>query len=88
MIISPITGAYSAVPGFIGFVLLIVAFNGLADHYKDRSIFNNALYGGVAFIAGIAVFVLMLIIAAAGMLSALGIPMSSWSNPAVWQSID
>jgi uncharacterized membrane protein len=88
MILSPFTGTYSAVPGLVGFVLLIVAFNGLADHYKDRSIFNNALYGGIIFIAGVAIAVFIVVIAAAGMLSALAIPMSSWSNPAAWQSID
>ncbi len=88
MIIGPFTGTYSAIPGLIGFVLLIVAFNGLADHYKDRSIFNIALYGGVIFIVGVAIAVFIVVIAAAGMFSALGIPMSSWSNPVAWQSID
>jgi uncharacterized membrane protein len=88
MVVGPLAGAYSAVLGLVGFVLLIVAFNGLADYYKERSIFNNALYGGVAFIAGIAIAVSIVIIAAVGMLSVLGIPTSSWSNPTVWQSID
>lgn len=88
MVLSPFIGAYSAVPGLVGFVLLVVAFNGLADYYKDRSIFNNALYGGLIFIAGAAIAVLVVVVAAAGMLSALGLPMSSWSNPTAWQSID
>ncbi len=87
MVIGPFAGAYSAILGLIGFVLLIVAFNGLADYYKERSIFKNVLYGGVVFIAGVVIALLIVIIGLAGMLSTLGIPSSSWSNPTVWQNI-
>jgi uncharacterized membrane protein len=35
---------------FVGCILFLVAMHGLANYYKDHSIFSNALY---AFITGI-----------------------------------
>jgi uncharacterized membrane protein len=63
--------------GLVGFVLLIVALDGLADHYKERGIFRNALNGGMVFIAGGAIAAVVMVIAGIGMLSVLGIPASS-----------
>lgn len=88
MIVSPLAGSFAMVLGLIGFALLIVAFNGLADYYRERGIFNNMLYGGVAFIAGLAIAAAAIAIAAIGVLTVLGIPTSSWFDPSVWQAID
>jgi uncharacterized membrane protein len=88
MVIGPIAGAYAAVLGLVGLVLLSVAFNGLADYYKERRIFSNVLYGGIAFIAGAATAIAIIIVAAVGILTTLGIPMSRWSDPTAWQGID
>ena len=41
MVISPISGSSNNGLGLIGLVLLLVSFHGLADYYKDRSIFKN-----------------------------------------------
>jgi uncharacterized membrane protein len=43
----------------VGLILFLVAMNGLANDYQDRSIFNNALY---SFISGIIVGVVTVVI--------------------------
>lgn len=88
MVISPIGGSSSTVLGLVGLVLLLVAFNDLADYYKDRSIFKNVLYGIIIFVVGVAIASAIIGIAAAGALTQIGLPMSSWSDPAAWQGID
>ena len=49
-----------ALLGIVGLILFLVAMNGLANDYQDRSIFNNALY---SFITGIIVAVAAVVIA-------------------------
>ena len=88
MVLSPLAGTYSSVPSLFGLVLLIVAFNGLADHYGDRSIFKNLIRGGITILIGALIAAVIFVVAAIGMLHTLGIPTSGWSNPAVWQAID
>lgn len=88
MVISPLGGSANSVLGLVGLVLLLVAFHDLADYYKDRSIFKNALYGIIIFIVGAVVAAAVIGIAAAGALTQIGLPMSSWSNPTAWQGID
>ena len=39
----------------VGVILVFIALNGLADYYKERSIFNNAIYSLVAGIVGVVV---------------------------------
>jgi uncharacterized membrane protein len=39
----------------VGVVLVFIALNGLADYYKERSIFGNAIYSLVAGIVGVVV---------------------------------
>jgi uncharacterized membrane protein len=88
MLVSPLAGAYTAILGLVGFVLLIVALDGLADHYRERGIFKNALNGGLVLIAGAAIAAVVMVAAGIGMLSVLGIPVSSWADPAAWQAVD
>jgi uncharacterized membrane protein len=88
MVISPFGGSANAALGLIGLVLLLLAFHELADYYKDRSIFRNVLYGIIIFVVGVAVAVAIIGIAAAGALTQIGLPMSSWSDPTAWQGID
>jgi uncharacterized membrane protein len=38
--------------GFVGALLMLFGLHGLADYYKERSIFNNGLYGFIATIIG------------------------------------
>ena len=88
MIIGVFAGRFSAFPVLLGLVLLMLAVHGLADFYHDRSIFNNMMYGGVVFIVGIVIAVIIFVVTAAGLMTLLGIPSSSWSDPTVWQSVN
>lgn len=38
--------------GVIGLILILIALHGLADYYKEKSIFSNALFGFIATIVG------------------------------------
>lgn len=89
MVLTPFFGTYTAVLGLIGLILVMVALKGLSDHYGEKGIFNNALYGVILAIVGIVVFIAMIVVAAIGFLSALGIDLSTvWSDPAVLSNIN
>jgi uncharacterized membrane protein len=38
--------------GFVGALLLLLGLRGLADYYKEKSIFTNGLYGFITLIVG------------------------------------
>jgi len=48
---------YAGVISLIGIILVLIALKGMADHYQESGIFNNALYGVITFIVGIVAFV-------------------------------
>jgi uncharacterized membrane protein len=93
MLISPfsgfVAGAFSGVLGLVGIILVLIAMKGLADHYNEGGIFNNALYGVIFTIVGAVVFVAAIIITALSFFSDLGIDLATdWSDPAVFSSIN
>jgi uncharacterized membrane protein len=89
MVIGPFIGAYSGVLGLIGLILVLIALKGLSDHYNEAGIFNNALYGFILGIIGVAVAVAVIVVAAVDFLTAVGLDISAaWSDPAVWSSIN
>lgn len=88
LVVSPFGGSAGTALGLIGLVLLLVVFNDLADHYKDRSIFKNVLWGIIILVVGVVIATATVSIAAAGALSQIGLQVSSWSDPAAWQGID
>jgi uncharacterized membrane protein len=47
----------TAILSLIGIILVLIALKGMADHYSDASIFNNALYGLITIIVGAVAFV-------------------------------
>ncbi len=53
---------YEGLPLLAGIILVLIALKGFADHYKEKSIFNNSLYGTIIVIVGIAAAVLIFII--------------------------
>ena len=61
---SLITSYTYSVVTLAGAIILLIALNGLANYYKERGIFSNAIYGFVAGIVGIvwAVAVLLYIV--------------------------
>ena len=88
MVISPFLGIYTGVLGLIGLILVMIALKGLSDHYNEGGIFNNALYGAILAIIGGVVFVAVIVVAAVGFLSALGIHWSTLSDPTALSSIN
>jgi uncharacterized membrane protein len=43
---------YFGIIGFVGIILVLVGLHGLADYYRERGIFNNAIYGIVIGVVG------------------------------------
>lgn len=88
LIVSPIGGSVGNVLGLVGLILLLLAFHYLGEHYRDPTIFKNALNGIVIFIVGAIIAAAIIAIAAAGALTQIGLSMSNWTDPTAWQSID
>ncbi len=51
---------YSTVISLVGAILVLAALNGLAGYFKDRGIFNNALYALIVGIVAVVVVVTLL----------------------------
>lgn len=88
MIIGGLAGRFSAILFLVGLALLILAFHGLADLYQDRSIFNNMIFGGIVFVVGVVVAIVIFVVTAVGLMTKLGLPSSGWSDPTVWRSVN
>jgi len=86
--VLPFLGAYSGIIAFIGLILVLIALKGMANHYNEAGIFDNALYGIISTIIGVAVFIAVVIGAAAGLLTALGIHISNWSDWSALQNFN
>ena len=54
--IIPVINSYAVIE-LVGLILVMVALYNLAGYYSERGIFNNALYGVIAGIVGVAVAV-------------------------------
>lgn len=46
-------GSVSPVIGIVGIVLVLIALKGLAEYYREDSIFRSALYGIIMYIIGV-----------------------------------
>lgn len=79
--ISPAVG----ILGLIGLILVLIALNGFADHYNEKGIFNNALYGIIIFVVGFVVTIAAAIFVLVDFLNNLGIDMTNWQS---LQSVD
>lgn len=49
--------AFAGVLGLVGLILLLIGLKGVADHYNEAGIFNNALYGVIFTIVGVVAFI-------------------------------
>jgi uncharacterized membrane protein len=56
-----VIGSFIPFLGIVGFILLMIGLKNLSDYYKDRGIFNNALYGVLFGIIGVAAAAFILI---------------------------
>jgi uncharacterized membrane protein len=93
MLISPfsgfVAGVFSGVLGLVGIILVLIAMKGMADHYNEGGIFNNALYGVILTIVGGVVFVVAIVMTALSFFADLGIELSTdWSDPAAFSNIN
>jgi uncharacterized membrane protein len=84
MVISPfsafVAGVFSSVLMLVGLILVLIAMKGLADHYNEGGIFNNALYGVILTMVGGVVFVAAIVVGAVGLLSELNIDLTTLST--------
>jgi uncharacterized membrane protein len=68
--------------GIVGFIILLIALNGIANTYNERGIFQNALYGTIFGIIGIAATAIVTL----GLFFGMGLMMATpdWANPLAW----
>ncbi len=70
---------FAGLLGLIGLILLLIGAKGLANHYSDQGIFNNALYAIIMVIVGIVVAVGAVVAIALSTFSDLGIDVNDWA---------
>jgi uncharacterized membrane protein len=93
MVISPfsgfVAGTFGSILGLIGLILVLISMKGLADHYNEGGIFNNTLYGVILTIIGGVIFVGAIVVGAVGLLSDLGLNLSTLStDPSAISAVD
>jgi uncharacterized membrane protein len=74
---------YVAILALIGMIITLIALKGMADHYSEAGIFNNALYGVITLIIGVVAFIATLVVVILMALSNLDI---NWSDPTAIQA--
>ncbi len=68
----PVLGTSTfGVIGFVGLILVLIALHGLANFYKEKRIFSNAIYGVLAGVVGAVVTGIVAVIAILSSLTAL-----------------
>jgi uncharacterized membrane protein len=79
-----------------GAILLLIAFKGFADYYREAGIFNDALYAIISGIVGAVAFVAIAVISALDFFTQLGITfgagsISDWTTQVSqidWQTVN
>lgn len=85
VVVSPLgMGPFSGALGIAGFILMLVALNGMASDYKDRKIFDNALYGVIVAVVGVVAAIAVIVVMALATLSSLGINLLNWTS---WRQV-
>lgn len=74
--------AFAGVLDLIGIILVLIALKGLADHYNEQGIFNNALYGFIISIVGGVAFVGALV---ASFIMFVASTDFDYTDPTAWQ---
>jgi len=67
---------YAGLLILIGAILTLIGLKGLADHYNEGGIFNNALYGVIMVIIGVVVFMAIFV----AMVIMTVLPNLDWTN--------
>jgi uncharacterized membrane protein len=86
--VLPILGAYTSILSLIGFILVLIALNGLANYYSERGIFNYALYGILTAIAGGVITVAIVFVALLDFLSDIGLTLTNLTDATALSQID
>lgn len=68
---------YAGMVALIGIILALIALKGMADHYNAGGIFNNALYGTISVIIGMAAFIAIFVVAIINTIINSGV---NWTN--------
>ena len=76
--------SFSGVLSLIGLILLLIGLKGLATHYKEDGIFNNALYSVIIAIVGCVIGVGVIAASAVSVLAELDI---DWANMEDWANV-
>jgi uncharacterized membrane protein len=86
MFIGVLVSGYSyGIVTLVGLILVMVAMYGLASHYRESGIFNNALYGVITAIIGVILVAVIAVYALFGFFAEIGIA-SIW-NAAEWTTL-
>jgi uncharacterized membrane protein len=80
----PVANSYGIL-SLVGLILVMVAMYGLARHYMESGIFNNALYGVITAIVGGVIFAVVAVYAFIGFFTDLGLTIGL-GNMAEWTS--
>lgn len=62
---------YLSLIGLVGLILVLVALHSLGDYYKEKGIFNNAIYGVITAIVGAVITGVVAVIAVLASLNSL-----------------
>jgi len=76
--------AFAGVLSLVGIILLMIGLKGMADHFKEPGIFNNALYAIIIEIIGVVITVSVIVV---GVLMALTSGFD-WTNPNFTELMD
>ncbi len=69
-------GLFPVLIGIIGWVLVLIALKKLSNHYRDASIFKNALYGVIVGVVGVVVTIAAMVARLLSVLSMKGIALT------------
>ena len=84
-VIASFSPAAGGLLNLIGLILVLIALNGFADYYKEKGIFNNALYSIILSIVGVVIAIVIMFFVALEFFESIGIDMTNWQS---FQSID
>jgi uncharacterized membrane protein len=73
IVLSPIAMAGTGILAIVGLILLLISLKGMARHFKERRIFDNALYGVVLAVVGVVISLVVIMVTAIAALSRYGV---------------
>jgi uncharacterized membrane protein len=88
VLIPTVASFLGNIMSLVGLILLLAALYGFAGYYKERSIFNNAIFAIVIAVVGVVVTVIVAIaLLYAPFVNLLQLIYPGWSGPPNWQAL-